>query len=221
MELVPDYHTSFYKIAKKKNLEISGLKSLFKKNNLNFEKFKEDLKIQFKWNRLILKIYAKEVKLNSSEIELELKKYLSNYKISDEISYNISEIVINNNDIDKFIKIKEYINTNGFEKAVAKYSIGESAIIGGEIGWLNQSQLSQEFNEKISAISVGQFTEPLKRADKLIILKLNEKKSVQRKNEDIEKVKRELINRMQNQKLEFFSISHYSKVARASIIEVK
>ena len=208
-------------IAKKKNLEISGLKSLFEKNNLNFEKFKEDLKIQFKWNRLILKIYAKEVKLNSSEIELELKKYLSNYKISDEISYNISEIVINNNDIDKFIKIKEYINTNGFEKAVAKYSIGESAIIGGEIGWLNQSQLSQEFNEKISAISVGQFTEPLKRADKLIILKLNEKKSVKRKNEDIEKVKRELINRMQNQKLEFFSISHYSKVARASIIEVK
>ena len=47
------------------------------------------------------------------------------------------------------------------------------------------------------------------------------KKSVQRKNEDIEKVKRELINRMQNQKLEFFSISHYSKVARNSIIEVK
>ena len=29
------------------------------------------------------------------------------------------------------------------------------------------------------------------------------------------------ITRMQNQKLEFFSISHYSKVARASIIEVK
>ena len=42
------------------------------------------------------------------------------------------------------LEIKNYINTNGFEKAVAKYSIGESAIIGGEIGW-QQSQLSQEF----------------------------------------------------------------------------
>ena len=61
-------------VCLKKNLEISGLKTLFEKNNLNFEKFKEDLKIQFKWNRLILKIYAKEVKLNSSEIELELRK---------------------------------------------------------------------------------------------------------------------------------------------------
>ena len=208
-------------IAKNKNLKISGLKSLFEKNNLNFEKFKDNLKIQFKWNRLILNIYAKEVKLNSSEIELELKKYLSNYKINNEISYNISEIVINNNDMDKFVEIKNYINANGFKKAVAKYSIGESAIIEGEIGWLNQSQLSQEFNKKINEINIGQFTEPLQRADKLIILKLNDKKSVPRKNEDIEKVKRELINRMQNQKLEFFSISHYSKVARASIIEVK
>ena len=208
-------------IAKNKNLKISGLKSLFEKNNLNFEKFKDNLKIQFKWNRLILNIYAKEVKLNSSEIELELKKYLSNYKINNEISYNISEIVINNNDMDKFVEIKNYINANGFKKAVAKYSIGESAIIEGEIGWLNQSQLSQEFNKKINEINIGQFTEPLQRADKLIILKLNDKKSVPRKNEDIEKVKRELVNRMQNQKLEFFSISHYSKVARASIIEVK
>ena len=123
--------------------------------------------------------------------------------------------------MDKFVEIKNYINANGFKKAVAKYSIGESAIIEGEIGWLNQSQLSQEFNKKINEINIGQFTEPLQRADKLIILKLNDKKSVPRKNEDIEKVKRELINRMQNQKLEFFSISHYSKVARASIIEVK
>ena len=208
-------------IAKNKNLNIKGLKSLFERNNLDFEKFKEDLKIQFKWNRLILNVYAKEVKLNSSEIELELKKYLSNYQINNEISYNISEIVINNNDVDKFVEIKNYINTNGFEKAVTKYSIGESAIIGGKIGWLSQSQLSQEFIKKISAISVGQFTEPLKRADKLIILRLNDKKSVQRKNEDLEKIKRQLVNRMQNQKLEFFSISHYSKVARNSIIEVK
>ena len=208
-------------IARNKNLKINGLKSLFEKNNLNFEKFKEDLKVQFKWNRLILNIYSKEVKLNSNEIELELKKYLTNYKINNEISYNISEIVINNNDVDKILEIKNYINTNGFEKAVAKYSIGESAIIGGEIGWVSQSQLSQEFIKKINTINIGQFTEPLKRADKLIILRLNDKKSVQRKSDDIEKVKRELINRMQNQKLEFFSISHYSKAARASIIEVK
>ena len=70
-------------------------------------------------------------------------------------------------------------------------------------------------------INIGEYTTPLKRADKLIILKLNDKRTVKRKNEDIKKVKRELVNRMQNQKLEFFSISHYSKVARNSIIEVK
>ena len=208
-------------IAKNKNLKVSELKKIFESNDLNFEKFKEDLKVQFKWNRLILNIYAKEVKLNPNEIDVELKKYLSNYKTNDEISYNISEIVINNNDVDKFQEIKDYINVNGFEKAVTKYSIGESSIIGGGIGWLNQSQLSQEFNEKLNMINIGEYTTPLKRADKLIILKLNDKRTVKRKNEDIEKVKRELVNRMQNQKLEFFSISHYSKVARASIIEVK
>ena len=208
-------------IAKNKNLKVNELKKVFESNDLNFEKFKEDLKVQFKWNRLILNIYAKEVRLNPNEIEVELKKYLSNYKTNNEISYNISEIVINNNDVDKFQEIKDYININGFEKAVAKYSIGESSIIGGGIGWLNQSQLSQEFNEKLNTINIGEFTVPLKRADKLIILKLNDKRTVKRKNEDIEKVKRELVNRMQNQKLEFFSISHYSKVARASIIEVK
>ena len=70
------------------------------------------------------------------------------------------------------LDIKDYINVNGFEKAVTKYSIGESSIIGGGIGWLNQSQLSQEFNEKLNMINIGEYTTPLKRADKLIILKL-------------------------------------------------
>ena len=75
--------------------------NLYLKKKSNFEKFKEDLKCNLNGTDNI-KYLSKEVKLNSSEIELELKKYLTNYKINNEISYNISEIVINNNDIDKF-----------------------------------------------------------------------------------------------------------------------
>ncbi|MAJ85439.1 MAG: hypothetical protein CL687_00505 [Candidatus Pelagibacter sp.] len=208
-------------IAKNKNLGISGLKDLFESNKLDFERFKDNLRVQFKWNRLILNIYAKEVKLSMNEIEIEFQKYLSDSKISDEVSYNISEIVINNNEIDKFQEIKSFINQNSFEKGVAKYSVGESAIISGAIGWLNQSQLSKEFNDELKKYKIGEFTKPLKRADKLIILKINDKKIQKRSEQNFEKVKSELVNRMQNQKLEFFSISHYSKVARSSIIKVK
>ena len=77
---------------------------------------------------------------------------------------------------------------------------------------------SQEFNEKLNMINIGEYN-TIKESGQINNFKLNDKRTV-KENEDIEKVKRELVNRMQNQKLEFFSISHYSKVARASIIEV-
>jgi peptidyl-prolyl cis-trans isomerase SurA len=55
-------------------------------------------------------------------------------------------------------------------------SASETALEGGEMGWRKAGQLPQPFDAMISALSVGQVTEPLRTPGGFIMLKLLEKR---------------------------------------------
>ena len=119
-------------LQKLKGLSLIELQKFFKKNNLNYLQFEENIKTQLKWNRLILILYAKEVNLSNSEIETEFKKYINDNK-DGEKSYMISEIVIDLKDKNKISEIQKYINNQGFKKAASTFSISNSSVKGGSL----------------------------------------------------------------------------------------
>ena len=65
-------------------------------------------------------------------------------------SFELNEIVFsekNNEDfLKKYDKIIIDIENFGFEKAAAIHSISNTAKTGGNVGWVNQSQLSEKIN---------------------------------------------------------------------------
>ena len=55
---------------------IKKLKDKFKKNNIDFELFVDEVETQFKWQQLIYKIYVDKIQIDEKSISKELKKLL-------------------------------------------------------------------------------------------------------------------------------------------------
>lgn len=206
-------------VAKTKGLSLIELQDFFKKNNLNYFQFEENIRTQLKWNRLILILYAKEVNLSESEIQTEFKKYINNNQAGEK-SYKISEIVIDLKDKNKISEIQNYINKQGFERAASTFSTSNSSVKGGSLGWLSTSEINTSLLSVIKNLKPGEISKPLERLDQLMIFKLNDIKNIKRTDKDIEIIKKNIVNRLRSEKLNFFSISHFSKAEKASIIKI-
>ena len=79
----------------------------FESNNLNFEIFKKDLKTELAWRKLIYYFFNKKIKVNDSEINLELNKILKDSRKKNK-EFRLTELVVNfENQLEKNKKIKE------------------------------------------------------------------------------------------------------------------
>ena len=68
---------------------------------------------------------------------------------------------------------------------------------------------------------VGDISEPLKRQNSIIFLKLNDFKKSNTAKLDVTKIKKDLINKKKNELFNLYSKSHLSKLKNTSLIEYK
>lgn len=211
-----DLNDYLKRIAKNKGLSLNNLKNEFKDNNLNFNNFVENVKVDFIWNSLIFNLYENQLNLNIQEVnrELELmKKEKKNNK-----KFNLSEIILNNSNDENLLEIYNFIKEKSFEDAVVKYSDSSSAINQGNIGWIFDYELNEKYLSELKDMKTGGISKPIMSAGKVIILKLNDLKVEFIDNSDDQKTRKEILNAMKNKKLEFFSLSHFTKIENAALI---
>ena len=71
---------------------IENLKDKFKKNNLNYDLFLDEINTQLKWQGYIFKIYSNKIEIDESIISNELNDIIKNESSIEE--YELSEIEI-------------------------------------------------------------------------------------------------------------------------------
>ena len=97
-------------------------------------------------------------------------------------------------------------------------SASESSKFNGELGWIEENQLSKSIKNEIKNIKIGEYTNPIKIRDGYIILYLKDKK-IEKEIIDIdEKVKRQIAFE-KNRKLNEFSRQYFKKIAINQQIE--
>ena len=206
------------------NIKKTNAKEIFKKNGIDYQKFIENYKIELMWNTLIYSLYKNQLTVNSVQIENELNKELKDKSKFKE--YNLSEIQIiqgpNKDEVNKLINnIYNTIQNEGFEEAVTKYSISNSAGNNGNIGWFSESSLSKIYIEKIKYLKKNEISKPIKSDETFVILKINEIRNKERINVDIKKIKEQIILREKEEKLLVFSRSHFSNLENSILITFK
>ena len=200
-------------------LDINTLKNLCESNGLDFSKIEDQVKTELYWNSLIFEIYKNNLNINQEEIEDRLKLSQNKNEIEE---YLISEIVIakvENEELDlKIQELKNKIEIEGFDEAARELSISESALKGGDLGWINENIISEEIKSEIINTAKDNISSPIILDNGILIFKVRDKRKIQQ-NATLEEIKNQLINREKSKILNMHSMSHYDKVRRTISIK--
>ena len=115
----------------------------------SLEDVKYKLKIELAWNELIYFKYSNQLNINKEK----LNERINQFKNKTVKKYRLSEIVFNKRKDEDLEKLIELINTSilnvGFNNTANIYSISESSKFGGNIGWIDENNLSEILLEKL------------------------------------------------------------------------
>ena len=191
-----------------------------KSRDINLIELKKKFIIEQLWNQLIFEKYRNFVKINKKKIDSELEQLIKNNL--EILSFNLSEIIFfekNKDAIDKKIQeITTSIKTIGFKDAAVIHSISETAKLGGEIGWINENQMPQKIFLAIKDLEIGEFSKPIITPGGIILLKINNKKSVSAKVDKKKEMDR-LISYERDRILNEYSIIYYKEVENKAYVE--
>ena len=204
-----DYFEELYKRLNYQS-QNEFIKDLELKKTYSVNEIMNKINIELFWNELIYNRYNKLIIIN----ENDLKKKIENMKSTERTEYNLSEIVFTKKkDIslnDQIERIKSSINSIGFENTANIFSISQSSKFGGDIGWINENNLSKKILKNLKLLNEGEISKSMNIGNNYLILKVN-KIRTNKIYLDKEKELKKLIEFEKNKELKKFSKIFFDK----------
>ena len=214
-----DLNFHLNRLAKNANMDLDTLKSICKANGLDFSILEDQLKVELLWNSLIFQIYRNKISVDLDEIDKQLKLNQNKKEFNE---YLISEIVVKAVEKDKLesmIKdIKKRIEIEGFKNVAMKLSVSQSAMNGGDLGWLNENKLAEKFRPILSNTPIGSLSKPILLNKNILIFKVRDKRKI-KKEINLEELKNQLVVTEKTKILNMYAKSHYENLVRSTPIK--
>jgi len=175
-------------VAKKNNMSIEELQKNIERDGVRFSTFLDNIRYELTLKKIKNKEISTKINVSDFEIESQLRK---NEVLNPDI-FNISHILIKNSSDASASEIEAnykksmevytmLLSEKSFEDVAKEYSDDSTAQSGGNIGWKKEKELPQLFIDEINKIDVGEITKPFKSSNGFHILKINEKKGIEKK----------------------------------------
>ena len=214
-----DLNNELNRIASKIGVNVETLKKICISNGLDFIIIEDQIKTDLLWNTLIFNFYRNRISVDLNEIDEQLKLYQNKKEFNE---YLISEIIIKPVEKNKLgseiEKLKKEIEIEGFEKIAMRLSISQTAIKGGDLGWLSENRISKNFKSIILNTSVGNLSKAILLKDGILIFKVRDKRKIEEKI-NLEELKNEIVNNEKTKQLNMYSKSHYDNLKRSIAIK--
>ena len=209
-----DLNFHLNRIAKNANMDLVTLKDVCLAQGLDFTILENNMKVELLWNSLVFYFYRNKISIDQSEIDKKLKLNQNKIEFNE---YLISEIVIKTPEKDKIETtiedIKTQIKVEGFKNVAMKLSLSESAINGGDLGWINEKQLTEKFKSMISNTPVGTISQPILVKENMLIFEVRDKRKISEEI-NLEDLKNQLVASEKTRMLNMYSNQHYENVKR-------
>tara|TARA_B100000035_G_C20988528_1_gene549015 strand:- start:150 stop:1085 length:936 start_codon:yes stop_codon:yes gene_type:complete len=189
-----------------------------KKFNLTIDELKKKIEIEDEWKGLVYSKYIKSVKIDKEELNKKIQKLAKN---EFQIEYDLSEIIFekkSDTSLDDLInKIKDSIESIGFQNTANLYSISDSAKVGGKIGWVKNRNLAVPIISALKNLKENEYSSPIQIGNNLLILKINRIKKTPLEIDKEKELNRMVLNETTKQ-LNKYSNIFYNKIKLNSII---
>ena len=198
---------------------LDEFKVYLKNYNLKISDIKEKLRIEALWNELIFKKFKDKVSVNEEKIKKKIKT-----KKNFIYQYNLSEILFelksNEKLSDKYNFIKDRINSSGFKNSANIFSISNTSSFGGEIGWVDETQLNEEMSNELKKLKINEISKPIQTTSGYLIIKINNKKKKEL-TVNVEETLKKLVSMEKNRQLQQLSLIYFNKIKQNVFISEK
>ena len=202
------------------NNNIQDFKKKFVENDISFELFLDEIDTDFRWQKLIYALYSKKINIDEKTVNKEIKKIIEEKSSVDEFELSEIEITLDSENVEKkIVEISEKINKIGFENTALNFSISSTSSQKGYLGWVNAEALSKEIYQVLSKINPGEVSEPIRKQNNILFLKILDKRVVKSKELNMEKLKNDVISQKRTDLFNLYSQSRLSKLKNSSYIK--
>jgi peptidyl-prolyl cis-trans isomerase SurA len=192
------------------------------KNDLDIKEVIKKIAKERAWNRLIFDKFNDLISVDETKIKNELEKKQTKSEI--ETSFLISEILFQSKNEEEFQEtyndIIKTIKESSFKSAASIYSISDTSINGGEIGWVNKNEISSLIYNELNKLNIGETTQPIKIASGFLMVYLEDLKKEDREINLEEELKKIIITE-KNRQLNEYSTIYYKKIEKQIFINAK
>ena len=165
------------------------------------------------WNNLIFEKFNNRIIIDELEIKDNLDKEIKKIGLSKELF--LSEILIKNSKDLKldsiYSEILKSIKDVGFAATANIFSKSDSAKIGGKIGWIKETSLSNQIQKFLINLKKGQISKPIKLNENYLILRIDDVKFYKKTFNKEELLSKKILYE-KNQQLEQFSLAYFNKI---------
>ena len=206
----------------KNNLRLKNknLNDYFRQNNLDYEDIKFKIKNEILWNKLIYDKYKSRININDKDLKKKLNDLVAKRETIKE--YNISEILFDINDNEnvnyKYETIINSINNDGFKNTANIYSISSSSKLGGQIGWVKKTQLSEKIQNIITNLKIGEISKPIQSGPGFLIIRLENIRDIQA-DIDLEREFKNLRDYEIDRQLNQYSIYYFNRIKKNIFVD--
>ncbi len=205
-------------ISLSQGYEVSKIKNILKKNNINFSIFLEQVSAEILWSKIIANKITPTISISNLEIKEMMKRA---DLIKEQKIFKISEISIINKDENSEVFINklydELILGGSFDEIARNFSQSYDIEKGAEIGWVDKIKINQNIYNIIANLRVGQFSKPVKIGNSYRIFKMLDIKYKENiKEEDLQRIE----SYITQNKIKLKSKAYLLKLKRDAFIEI-
>lgn len=172
-------------IAQRNGMSIEQFRAALAKDGLSYTDARDQVRREMIINRVRQRRVAERIQVTDQEVQNFLASDLGKMQLSEE--FRLANILIpvtegaSPEDIQAADRqaremYQQLQQGADFAQLAIARSASETALEGGEMGWRKAGQLPPPFDALLSAMSVGQVTEPMRTPGGFIMLKLLEKR---------------------------------------------
>ena len=192
------------------------------KFDLDISSVIKKIAIEKAWNKLIFDKFRNQISVDELKIKEELEKKLDKSEI--QTSFLISEILFQPKNEKEYQEIYNNIiktvEESSFKSAASIYSISDSSINSGEIGWVKKNEISKLIYNELNKLKIGDISQPIKVASGFLMIYLEDLKKVEQEI-NLDQELKKIIMVEKNRQLNEYSIIYYKKIEKQIFINEK
>ncbi|MBO4285383.1 MAG: peptidylprolyl isomerase [Alphaproteobacteria bacterium] len=158
--------------AKSNGISIEQLNAMLQEAGVSGKVFKEQIKAEIAWARLIQRKAAQSSKISRGEIQKAIDAYS---KDKQKQKFLVSEIVLPRKKAEYIDELVEVLREDPrFSLYAMQFSQSPTAKRGGNLGWVSNDQLPEKLSSALKKMKAGQISNPIAYGTDYYILKLEQ-----------------------------------------------